>query len=288
MSPPDAQRIAVLGAGTMGHGIAQVAAQAGFDVTLQDLDRDALARGVARMGANLEKGVSRGKLAREEADAARSRVRPEADLAVAVSGADLVIEAVPEDLELKRELFARVSEAAPEGAVLASNTSSLSVSRIAQAARNPERVLGMHFFNPPYALKLLELVRAGATSEAAVETARAAGERMEREIIVVSDSPGFATSRLGLVLGLEAMRMLEEGVASAEDIDRAMVHGYRHPMGPLRLSDLVGLDVRLAIARYLSRELGDARFQPPAVLERLVEEGKLGRKTGEGFFRWED
>jgi 3-hydroxybutyryl-CoA dehydrogenase len=180
-----------------------------------------------------------------------------------------------------------VSAAAPPGAILASNTSSLSVTEIAKAASRPERVVGMHFFNPPYVLTLLEIVRAASTSDQTVERVRAIGARMGRDMIVVADSPGFATSRLGVVLGLEAMRMLEQGVASAEDIDRAMKLGYRHPMGPLELSDLVGLDVRLHIAEHLHAELGGEQYRPPEILRRLVREGKLGKKTGEGFRRWE-
>ena len=175
---------------------------------------------------------------------------------------------------------------APERALLATNTSSLSVAAIAAATARPARVLGMHFFNPVHLMKLVEVVTHAGTAPASVETAVALARRFGKEPIVVRDSPGFASSRLGVALGLEAMRMLEDGVASAEDIDRAMELGYNHPVGPLRLTDLVGLDVRLAIARYLHRTLGGGRFAPPAILERLVAEGKLGKKAGEGFFKW--
>ncbi len=197
-----------------------------------------------------------------------------------------MIEAAPEQLPLKRTIFTEVERHAPARALLASNTSSLRIGEIASALRAPERFVGMHFFNPAHILKLLEIVAGEATAPEAVETARGLGVRMGKEPIVVRDSPGFASSRLGLVLGLEAMRMLESGVASAADIDKAMTLGYGHPMGPLKLTDLVGLDVRLAIAEYLEKELGPA-FAPPRILRELVRAGKLGRKTGEGFYLWE-
>lgn len=280
-------RIAILGAGTMGHGIAQVAAACGYDVALSDVDEDALGTGMERLAANLAKGVEKGKMNEEDRASALARVAATTDLAEAVADADLVVEAAPERLDLKEQIFAAVDSAAPDGAVLASNTSSLSISRIAEATRRPDAVIGMHFFNPPYALKLLELVRGEQTSDATTDAARAHGERMGREIITVTDSPGFATSRLGLVLGLEAIRMVEQGVASPEDIDTAMAQGYGHPMGPLRLTDLVGLDVRLAIAEGLFEALGTDAFRPPDLLRQMVEDGRLGRKSGRGFYDWD-
>jgi len=280
------EKVAVLGAGTMGHGIAQVAAQAGWETVLYDVRDDLAAGGIERIGANLEKGVARGKVSEADRDATLARLSPSSDLAGAAAGCMLVVEAAPERMDLKKQIFGVISEAAPADALLATNTSSLSVTEIAASAKGPERVLGMHFFNPPYVLKLLEIVRAQQTSDEALARAKTLGERMGREMIVVADSPGFATSRLGLVIGLEAMRMLQEGVASAEDIDRAMELGYRHPMGPLKLTDLVGLDVRLAIAEYLHRELGGEQFRPPPILRKLVRAGKLGKKTGEGFYTW--
>ena len=282
------EKVAVLGAGTMGHGIAQVAAQSGWETVLYDVRDDLAAGGIERIRGNLEKGVARGKVKEADRDATLARLSPSSDLAGAASGCMLVVEAAPERMDLKKEIFGVISEAAPADALLATNTSSLSVTEIAASAKGPERVLGMHFFNPPYVLKLLEIVRAQQTSDEALARAREIGERMGREMIVVADSPGFATSRLGLVIGLEAMRMLQEGVASAEDIDRAMELGYRHPMGPLKLTDLVGLDVRLAIAEYLHRELGGEQFRPPPILRKLVRAGKLGKKTGEGFYTWEE
>jgi 3-hydroxybutyryl-CoA dehydrogenase len=203
-----------------------------------------------------------------------------------VAGADLIVEAVPEKMELKRELFARVEAAAPAHALLGSNTSSLSITEIAAATKSPQRVVGLHFFNPVAVMPLLEIVRGEHTSAETLAAVRAFGERIEKTCIVVRDSPGFATSRLGIALGNEAMRMYEEGVASAEDIDKAMVLGYRHPIGPLALTDLVGLDVRLAISEHLHRELGTDTFRPPQILRRMVRAGKLGKKTGEGFYKY--
>lgn len=277
--------VAVLGAGTMGHGIAHVAALAGYRTRLFDVSREAVEKGLERIAANLAKGVERGKLHGAERDRALSLLVGAHDLAEATSGADLVIEAVPEQLPLKVEVLLESARHAGEAAVLASNTSSLALSEIAAALPRPERVVGMHFFNPVHVMKLLEVVRAHQTGEETVRLVREVGARMGKEVIVVRDVPGFASSRLGIALGLEAIRMLEEGVASAEEIDKAMELGYGHPMGPLRLTDLVGLDVRLAIAEYLHRELGE-RFRPPQLLKRLVRAGKLGRKAGEGFYRY--
>lgn len=280
------RRVTVLGAGTMGHGIAQIAAKTGYDVALYDLTPEIVARGMERIRATLDAGIAKGKTTTEERDGVLARIRPTADLPDAVADADLVVEAAPETIDLKREIFAKLSAICRPDAILATNTSSLQVSKIAGAASNPERVLGMHFFNPPHIMKLVEIVRAAGTSNGTVETAVGAARRMGKETIVVRDSPGFATSRLGMALGLEAMRMLEEGVASAEEIDRAMELGYGHAMGPLRVSDLIGLDVRLAIAGILHRELGSEHFRAPEILRRMVREGRLGIKTGEGFYKW--
>ena len=279
-------RLAVVGAGTMGHGIAQVGAVAGCEVALTDADPSALQAALGKVQANLDGGVDRGKLTRAAAEAALGRITLRDDIETAAADADIVVEAVLEDLEVKRDLFARLDEVAPPDAVLATNTSSLSVSDIARATSRPQLVLGMHFFNPVHIMKLVEIVVHGGTDMAAVARARDLAERMGKDPIVVRDSPGFASSRLGIALGLEAMRMVEEEVAAAEDIDKAMELGYGHPMGPLRVSDLVGLDVRLAIAEYLQRELDDTRFAPPEILRRKVQAGELGKKTGRGFYEW--
>lgn len=281
------ERVAVLGAGTMGHGIAQVAASVGCRVTLFDVDSAAATRGVERIAANLDKGVSLGKVEPEARDATLSRVETGTDLSDAVRDADLVIEAAPESMEIKSGLFRTVEEAADADAILASNTSSLSIEELADVLGRPERFLGLHFFNPVHIMGLVEIVYGNRTSPQTLERAVAFVERLGKEPVVVRDSPGFASSRLGVALGLEAMRMLEEGVADAKSIDRAMELGYRHPMGPLRLTDLVGLDVRLGIAEYLHETLGSERFRPPEILRRMVAEGKLGKKSGEGFYRWD-
>lgn len=281
------RRIAVLGAGTMGHGIAHVAAACGLEVRLYDVTEEAAAAGRARVQANLDKGVALGKVDAAARDAALARIASTSDLSAACDGVDLVIEAVPEQLELKRTLFAAVDRAAPPHALYASNTSSLPVATIAEAVADPGRVVGMHFFNPVHLMKLVEVVHHPGSALSAIECAVALGKAWGKTPIVVKDSPGFASSRLGLALGLEAMRMVEEGVASPDDIDTAMKLGYGHPMGPLELTDLVGLDIRLGIADYLSDAIGPA-FEPPELLRRLVAEGKLGKKSGEGFYRWLD
>ena len=270
----------------MGRGIAQVAAQAGCETALFDAAPGVPERARGEIEATLAKGVARGKLTAEEKAATLERLRLETDLARAVEDADLVVEAVPERLELKRHLFRELDARSPGTAILGSNTSSLSIADIAEVVERPGRVLGLHFFNPVHLMRLVEIVVVPGTESDVVDRARAFVESLGKRPIVVRDSPGFATSRLGLTLGLEAMRMMEEGVATAEDIDLAMELGYNHPMGPLKLTDWVGLDVRLAIAEHLARTIDPARFDPPEILRRLVEEGKLGRKSGEGFYLW--
>lgn len=286
MSEAKIERVCVLGAGTMGNGIAQVCAMAGCRVELFDPQPGAVERALGTVRANLEKGVARGKVSADVRDAALANLRQAATLTEAAGAADLAVEAVPERMELKAAVFAELDRAAPAHAVLATNTSSLRVSRIAAATARPERVIGLHFFNPVHLMKLLEVVRGRETSDATVDAALAFARTIGKEPIVVTDTPGFASSRLGVVLGLEAMRMVEQGVASPEDIDRAMELGYNHPMGPLRLTDLVGLDVRLGIAEYLHAELGGEQYRPPEILRRMVSEGKLGKKSGAGFYDW--
>ena len=280
--------VAVLGAGTMGHGIAQVCAAAGCSVRLQDITDEAVTGGIARIGGNLEKGIARGKVTAAERDGVLDRLAGTTSIADAVRGADLVIEAAPESMALKEQIFGEVDAAAPEHALLATNTSSLSISRIASVVKDPTRFLGMHFFNPVHIMALVEVVWGERTSDAARDAAVGFARRLGKEPIVVRDAPGFASSRLGIVLGMEAIRMVEQGVASPADIDKAMELGYRHPMGPLRLTDLVGLDVRLGIAEYLRETLDSDAFQPPELLRRMVAEGKLGKKSGQGFYDWSD
>ena len=280
--------VAVIGAGTMGRGIAQAFAQAGYAATLFDVDPEAAHRAREQIEDTLAKGVERGKLDSAEKERALERLRIETDLGEAVADADLAIEAIPEVLDLKRKMFAELDARCPEGAILASNTSSLPIARLAAETTRPERVAGLHFFNPVHAMKLVEIVAPEEAAPEVVDTLRRAVESLGKRPIVVRDVPGFATSRLGIALGLEAIRMVEERVAAAEDIDAAMELGYNHPMGPLKLTDLVGLDVRLAIAEHLAKELDERRFDPPQLLRRMVAEGRLGRKSGEGFYRWED
>ena len=280
------ESIAVIGAGTMGHGIAHVSAVAGYRVGLFDAVEGAAGRGLERVRDNLDKGISRGKVTEAERDAALSRLRACATLGDAVRDADLVIEAAPESMDIKAPLFRDLDKLAPPASILATNTSSLSIGRIAGETTRPSQVIGMHFFNPVHVMKLLEVVVHDRVSDGTRASVLDVAHRLGKEPIVVRDAPGFASSRLGIALGLEAMRMLEQGVASAADIDKAMELGYNHPMGPLRLTDLVGLDVRLSIAEYLHKELGSESFRPPELLRRMVAEGKLGKKSGEGFYSW--
>ena len=282
---PTIETIAVIGAGTMGHGIAQVAAAAGYKVLLNDVDRESLARGVAAIETNLAKGIPRAKLTEDDRDRTLQHIHGSTKLEDCAA-ADLVIEAAPEKLELKQNILRLLENVSGHPFIFASNTSSLSISEIAAQSRRPEAVVGMHFFNPVHIMRLVEIVVGKQTSDATVQTVTEVGRKMRKEPIVVKDVPGFASSRLGVALGLEAMRMVEQGVASARDIDTAMELGYNHPMGPLKLTDLVGLDVRLNIAEYLHRELGSDTVRPPEVLRRLVSEGKLGKKTGQGFYDW--
>jgi 3-hydroxybutyryl-CoA dehydrogenase len=270
----------------MGHGIAQVLALSGVETRLYDVAEPLLDQALKRVRGNLDIGVEKKKVSADARDRALERLSTTTDLARATERVDLVVEAVPEKLDLKRELFGALDRSLGPAVLLATNTSSLSVAAIAAATSHPERVLGMHFFNPVHVMKLVEVVQAPKTSPAAVELALDLARRMEKDPIRVQDSPGFASSRLGIAIGLEAIRMVEAGVASPEDIDKAMTLGYGFPMGPLRLTDLVGLDVRLSIAEYLAQELGP-RFEPPRLLREMVARGELGKKSGRGFYAWD-
>ncbi len=279
------ERALVIGAGTMGHGIAHVLALAGIETRLCDVTQEAVDAGLHKIQLNLQKGVERGKVSAEARDAAVGHLSGWTDPARASEGVQIVIEAVPESLELKRGILGGLAERLGPEILIASNTSSLSIGDIAATLAHPERVTGMHFFNPVHLMKLVEVVRGAESSDLAVEASVALARRLGKEPIVVRDSPGFASSRLGIAIGLEAIRMVEEQVASPEDIDKAMTLGYGFPMGPLRLTDLVGLDVRLSIARYLAETLGP-RFEPPALLQEMVQRGELGQKSGRGFYVW--
>lgn len=278
-------RFVVVGAGTMGLGIAYVAAGAGYAVELVEVDPARGAAAVQRLGELWERGVQRGKLTAEEAAANRARVTLRAGLAEVAEGPDVIVEAVPERLDLKRSVLREAEARHP--ALLGSNTSSIPIAELAEGLDRPADFLGLHFFNPVWAMALLEVVVGPATAPATTEAAVALAGRLGKDPVVVRDMPGFATSRLGVTLGLEAIRMVADGVASPADIDKAMVLGYRHPVGPLELTDLVGLDVRLDIARTLQAAYGD-RFAPPPLLAEMVAAGKLGKKSGQGFYTWKD
>ena len=276
-------KVGVLGGGRMGAGIAHAFLLADCNVAVIERDEVSADAAAHRIGENIARSIEREATDRDS-DSLNRALRVSLDLTV-LADCELVIEAVTEDRALKTDALTRIENAAPD-AVIASNTSSISIDALAASLRRPERFLGLHFFNPVPASTLVEIVVGAATAPKLVERARSWAEMLGKTPIVVRDSPGFASSRLGLVLALEAIRMLDAGVATAEDIDRAMELGYRHPVGPLRTTDIVGLDVRLGIAEELSATLGE-RFAPPALLRRLVAEGKLGRKSGEGFYRWE-
>ena len=278
------KQVVIIGAGTMGHGIAQVCAMAGLETHLVDNDPGRVQEGISHIRANLDE---RGKVTPEEADSAMNRVHA-ADLELAAKDADMVIEAIPEHLELKQRVFCDVARHTSSACIFATNTSSLSITKIASAIPHPERVVGTHFFNPVHIMTLLEVVVGQHTSAEVLAQVQVLGGRLGKDVIVVQDMPGFATSRLGVCLGMEAIRMVEQGVASPEDIDKAMVLGYRHPIGPLKLTDLVGLDVRMAIGTYLAQELKNPAFEPPQLMREMVEAGRLGKKSGEGFYPWGD
>jgi 3-hydroxybutyryl-CoA dehydrogenase len=279
--------VTVLGAGTMGHGIAQVSAMAGHDVTLRDIEPGIVEDGIDSIRSNLEGGVERGKVTEAEMDSTLGNITGETDLPTAVGGADLVAEAVPEDLDLKTTVLTDAEDVASQETILATNTSSLSVTELASGLERPGNLIGLHFFNPVHIMSLVEVIVGERTDESTREFAIEFAAGIDKTPVVVRDVPGFASSRLGVALGVEAIRMVEEGVAAPRDIDNAMELGYNHPMGPLELTDVVGLDVRLDILEYLRTELGE-RFKPPQLLKRKVRAGKLGKKSGEGFYVWED
>jgi 3-hydroxybutyryl-CoA dehydrogenase len=277
--------ITVIGAGTMGHGIAAQLSKFNYQVTVYESTEAALISGKNKIEAVHQKAVQLGKCGLEEQQLYLSRLSyVHSDLATAVVNADLVIEAVPEILALKQSLFQAVQKYGKPQCILGSNTSSLSIDKIAEGLERPEQLIGLHFFNPVVVMPLLEIVFGSKTSQEILDMAQAFAKAIDKTSILVKDSPGFATSRLGITLGNEAMRMVEEGVASAKDIDLAMTLGYKHPIGPLALTDLVGLDVRLAISDYLYAQLGTDTFKAPQILRDKVARGELGKKTGKGFY----
>jgi 3-hydroxybutyryl-CoA dehydrogenase len=277
--------IAILGAGTMGRGIAYAAALGGYRTILEDISPQVLAAGLAWVRQSFEDGVARGKVAPQQKDGALQNLSTASSVESACVAAELIIEAVPEDMKLKIDVFSTLDRCAPPGAILASNTSSLSITEIAAVTSRPDKCIGMHFFNPVPKMKLLEIVRALETSDETLEACREVGRRMGKETVVVRDSPGFITSRINAMIGNEAFYMLEAGIASAEDIDKALKLGLNHPMGPFEMVDLVGLDVRLSILEYLHRTLGE-KFRPCPLLAQYVREGRLGRKSGRGVYEY--
>ena len=272
----------------MGHGIAHACARAGIDTVLYDVDLGAVDSGLKLIRAHLELAVSNGELAEAEQTEVLGRIQRSSDLAFAVHGAQLIIEAAPESMGIKRGLFRLLEQRVGEDTIFAPNTSSLGISELSADMDHPGRFLGVHFFNPVHEIDLVEVVWGAGTSDATLAMVVECVEAIGKHPIVVRDSPGFASSRLGIVLCLEAIRMVEAGVTSAEDIDKAMELAYGHPMGPLRLTDLVGLDVQRDAAIYLHKALGSEAFRPPDLLERMVAEGRLGKKSGQGFFSWDE
>jgi 3-hydroxybutyryl-CoA dehydrogenase len=279
----EVKTIGVVGAGTMGRGIAYAAALGGYRTVLEDVMPEMLQKGTAWIQQALEEGVKRGKVSRAEADAAITRIETASDVESVCRESDFLIEAVPEEMELKLELYTLFDKFAKPDAVLASNTSSLSIAEMAEMTYRPELCVGMHFFNPVPKMRLIEVVRAPKTSDQTIAACREVGSRMGKEVVVVKESPGFITSRVNALIGNEAFAMLEAGLASPEDIDKAVKLGLNHPMGPFEMVDLVGLDVRLRILEYLHATLGE-KYRPNKLLKQMVAEGRLGRKTGRGVY----
>jgi len=282
-------KIAVLGFGTMGAGITQVFAQSGFTVTARDVSEAFLKRGldiIENGPFGLKKAIEKSRISEEQAKEILARIRVTLDLAEAVKDADFIIEAVPENIELKKKVFSEVGSLCPEHAIIVSNTSTLSITTLAAATKRPEKVAGMHFFNPPQVMKLVEVIRGLCTSNETVEKVKEIAVKLGKTPVVCKDTPGFIANRVGVLALLEGIRLYEQGIASAKDIDTAMKLGYNWPMGPLELSDLIGLDVLLNVAESLYKETGNSAYMPPLVLRQLAAAGFLGRKTKKGFYEY--
>lgn len=281
------QRIAVIGSGVMGRGVAHVSAMAGYTTVLYDVSEKQLATAVKEITRNLDKGVELGKVKREDRDEALARLTTTTDLAEAARGTDFVVECIPENIDLKLDLFRKLEEMTPGHAILASNTSALSITEMAAVVKVPGRVIGMHFFNPVHKMKLIEIIRGLETSQETYDTTVAVSLAMGKETVEVNESPGFVTSRINVLIGNEAFYMLQEGVASAKDIDKALKLGLNHPMGPFELVDLVGLDTRLSTLKFLHRTLGE-KYRPCPLIEKYVKAGRLGKKVGKGVYDYGD
>jgi 3-hydroxybutyryl-CoA dehydrogenase len=284
---PEIKTVAVIGAGTMGRGIAYAAAFGGYNTVLEDISLKMLEEAIRWITQSFDEGVARGKVEAAIRDRARSLIRTASAVQDAIVDADLIIEAVPEEMEMKMELFTIFDKFAKPGAIFASNTSSLSISDMSELTVSRDRCIGMHFFNPVPKMKLIELVRTPFTSDDTIAACTEVGRRMGKELVLVAESPGFITSRVNALIGNEAFAMLEAGIASARDIDKALKLGLNHPMGPFELGDLVGLDVRLSILEYLHQTLGE-KYRPNALLKKYVQEGRLGRKVGRGVYEYPD
>lgn len=283
----DINTVVIVGAGTMGSGIAQVVAQSGYAVTLYDLEPERAATALKRIGSALAKQVGKGKLSQEQMDRALSVIHPISRLEQGAAKADLVIEAVFENMDTKRQVFKELDALCQPHTVLGSNTTSMSISEMASVTARPDKVLGIHFFNPAPIMKLVEVVRGLDTSDETLETVRSFVGSLGKEAIVATDTPGFIQARVGATLFNEAFYALMEGVGSAEDIDKSMVLGFNHPMGPLALADFIGLDTVLSVQDYLHKELGDPKYRPCPLLRRYVRAGRLGVKAGRGVYEYE-
>jgi 3-hydroxybutyryl-CoA dehydrogenase len=283
----DIRTVTVVGAGIMGRGIAHVAALGGLQTILNDISDDLLQKAIGKIQAELTKGIQIGKITAEEAGEVLGRIKLESDLGRAASNADLVIEAAPEKIDVKLDLFARLDRICPEPAIFASNTSALSITEMASATKRPHQFIGMHFFNPVHKMKLVEIIRGLETNDQTFEMADSVSKRMGKETVEVKESPGFVTSRINALIGNEAFYMLQEGIATARDIDKALKLGLNHPMGPFEMIDLVGLDTRLNILTFLHQTLGE-KYRPCPLLVKYVKAGRLGKKVGKGVYEYSE